>query len=85
MKSIGPHVSCDETVIKSVATALHLASKPVLGQTGSKSALERNPSVFLDPKQPLLQAVSVADEDIRKQEEKVLFARKKLEEALEND
>ncbi|KAJ8876017.1 hypothetical protein PR048_023925 [Dryococelus australis] len=81
LKPVGPHVS-EETVLQSVATALHVSTQPVTGQTGSRSALEKNSGVFLNPDQPLMQAVSVADDDIKRQEERVQAARKKLQDAL---
>lgn len=81
LRAVGPHVG-EETLLQSVATALHVSTQPVTGQTGSRSALEKNPGVFLNPDQPLVQAVSVADEDIKRQEERVSAARKKLQDAL---
>lgn len=54
LKPVGPHVG-DETLLQSVATALHVSTQPVTGQTGSRSALDRNPGVFLNPDQPLVQ------------------------------
>ncbi|KAL3270860.1 hypothetical protein HHI36_021378 [Cryptolaemus montrouzieri] len=81
LKPVGPNVT-EETIIQSVATALHVSTQPVTGQTGPKTSLEKNPGVFLDPKQPLVQAVSILDDDIRRQEDKVLEARRKLQEAL---
>lgn len=83
LKPVGPNVT-EETIIQSVATALHVSTQPVTGQTGSKSALEKNPGVFLDPKQPLVQAVNIVDEDIKRQEERVAVARKKLQDALKS-
>uniref|UniRef100_A0ABD2X8X3 Methyl-CpG-binding domain protein 2 n=1 Tax=Trichogramma kaykai TaxID=54128 RepID=A0ABD2X8X3_9HYME len=81
LKPIGPYVS-EETVLQSVATALHVGSGPVTGQTALKAQLEKNPGSFLNPDQPLLQAVTITDEDIKKQEEKVLAARQRLQEVL---
>ncbi|CAH0559178.1 unnamed protein product [Brassicogethes aeneus] len=81
LKPVGPHVT-EETIIQSVATALHVSTTPVTGQTGSKSSLEKNPGVFLDPKQPLVQSVNISDDDIKSQEDRVAAARKKLQEAL---
>ncbi|XP_034256056.1 methyl-CpG-binding domain protein 3 isoform X2 [Thrips palmi] len=81
LKPVGPHVG-DETLLQSVATALHVSAQPVTGQTGSRSALDRNPGVFLNPDQPLVQAVQVIDDDIKRQEDRVLSARKKLQDAL---
>ncbi|XP_035732320.1 methyl-CpG-binding domain protein 3-like isoform X1 [Vespa mandarinia] len=81
LRPVGPYIT-EETLLQSVATALHVSSQPVTGQTGSKTALEKNPGVFLNPDQPLVQAVSIADEDIKRQEDRVALARKKLQEAL---
>lgn len=81
LKPVGPNVN-EDTIIQSVATALHVSSQPVTGQTGTKTLLEKNPGVFLDPKQPLVHAVSVTDDDIKKQEERVALVRRKLQIAL---
>lgn len=81
LKAVGPHVS-QETLLQSVATALHVSSHPVTGQTGSRSNLEKNSGVFLNPDQPLIQAVSICEEDIKKQEDKVNSVRKKLQDAI---
>lgn len=81
LKPVGPNVN-EDTIIQSVATALHVSSQPVTGQTGTKTSLEKNPGVFLDPKQPLVHAVNVSEEDIKRQEERVALARRKLQLAL---
>ncbi|XP_019768715.1 methyl-CpG-binding domain protein 2 [Dendroctonus ponderosae] len=81
LKPVGPNVT-EETIIQSVATALHVSTNSVTGQTGPKVSLEKNPGVFLDPKQPLVQAVNVSEEDIKRQEDRVALVRKKLQEAL---
>ncbi|XP_026481831.1 methyl-CpG-binding domain protein 2-like isoform X1 [Ctenocephalides felis] len=81
LKAVGPHVS-ESTLLQSLATALHVSGQPVTGQTGSKSALGTNPGVFLNPEQPLVQAISVADEDIRRQEDRVMLARRRLQDAI---
>lgn len=81
LKPVGPNVN-EDTIIQSVATALHVSSQPVTGQTNTKSLLEKNPGVFLDPKQPLVHAVSISDDDIKRQEERVALARRRLQEAL---
>ncbi|XP_023212088.1 methyl-CpG-binding domain protein 2 [Centruroides vittatus] len=81
MRGVGPDLT-EETLLRSIATALHVSAQPITGQTGSKSGLEKNPGVHINPDQPLVQALVVTDDDIRKQEEKVHQARKKLEEAL---
>lgn len=83
LKAVGPHVS-QETLLQSVATALHVSSHPVTGQTGSRSNLDQNSGVFLNPDQPLIQAVSICEEDIKKQEDKVNSVRKKLQDAIKS-
>lgn len=81
LKPVGPNVT-EDTIIQSVATALHVSSQPVTGQTSTKTLLEKNPGVFLDPKQPLVHAVNVTEDDIKRQEERVALARRKLQIAL---
>lgn len=70
------------TVVQSVATALHVCQGVVTGQTGPRAALDKNPGVYLDPRQPLVHHISITDDDIRRQEERVTSARRKLQDAL---
>lgn len=98
---------------QSLVSSLHtvIQGVSITGQTGSKSALEKNAGVFLNPEQPLVQVsyfsclvvnklfcktqsqsnrfllstgqgLVISESDIRKQEERVLSARVKLQEAL---
>lgn len=83
LKPVGPNVS-EETIIQSVATALHVSTQPVTGQTGANSVLQKNPGVYLNPKQPLVLSVNISEEDIKRQEERVAAARRKLQEALKS-
>jgi len=72
---VGPFVN-EVTLLHSVSTSLHTSVATVIGQSATTN------SVYLDPDQPLMQKLKVDVEDIRKQEERVLLARKKLQEAL---
>lgn len=81
LKAVGPNVE-DQTVLQSLATALHLLPGPITGQTESKQYLDKNPGVFVNPNQPLIAAVQIQDKDITQQEERVDFARLQLQEAL---
>lgn len=83
LKPCGPNVK-EQTLLQSVATALHTSMHPITGQTCNKTALTTNPGVFVNPEQPLLYACSITEEDIRKQEDRVNGLRKKLQEALVN-
>lgn len=49
---------------------------------GAKQAILENPGVFLNPEQPLIAAVTITKEDVRRQEERVKRARMRLQEAL---
>ncbi|XP_047485676.1 methyl-CpG-binding domain protein 2-like [Penaeus chinensis] len=81
LQGVGPNVE-DQTVLQSLATALHLHPGPITGQTEAKQSLEKNPGVFVNPNQPLVAAVTIQDEDIVQQEERVDHARQQLQEAL---
>ncbi|XP_077478967.1 methyl-CpG-binding domain protein 2 [Stigmatopora argus] len=79
LQSIGLH-SSDETLLSAIASALHMSSAPITGQTSV--AAEKNPAIWLNTSQPLCKAFTVTDEHIREQELKVQQARRSLEEAL---
>lgn len=82
-KPVGPNVKA-ETALQSLVSALHTVAQGVsiTGQTGSKSALDKNAGVFLNPEQPLVQTIVISEEDIHKQEDRVASARLQLQEAL---
>ncbi|OQR79363.1 methyl-CpG-binding domain protein 2-like [Tropilaelaps mercedesae] len=91
------HDLSKDTLLRSVATALHVSQGPVVGQLHAKGQQDRHPAVYINPDQPLVQARSifiqsrnfvsqaliVTEEDIRKQEEQVVMARKQLQIALQ--
>ena len=81
IKPVGPYIGND-TALRSVINAIHLHQGPIIGQTAGKNVLEKNPGVFLDPKQPLVGTIIISNEDIRKQEEKVNLLRRKVALAL---
>jgi len=81
MRGVGPNMN-EETLLRSIATALHVHTQPITGQTNSRENLERDPGVFINPDQPLIQALTISEEDIKRQEERVQKVRHRLEEAL---
>ncbi|XP_076039831.1 methyl-CpG-binding domain protein 2 isoform X2 [Oratosquilla oratoria] len=81
LKAIGPSIA-DDTVLQSLATALHLVNGPIVGQTGPKQSLKDNPAVFLNPEQPLVAALNIEEDDILAQEQRVDQARERLKQAL---
>ncbi|XP_038845381.1 methyl-CpG-binding domain protein 2-like [Salvelinus namaycush] len=82
VSGVGPDTS-DETLLTAIASALHMSSSPITGQT--TSAAEKNPAIWLNTSQPLCKAFIVTDQDIREQELKVIQARRTLEDALMAD
>lgn len=81
IQGAGPDLST-ENLLQSIAAALHLSNQPITGQHASKSALQKNPGVNINTEQPLIQAVVVTEQDIRKQESKVQEARRRLEKVM---
>ncbi|XP_049278457.1 methyl-CpG-binding domain protein 2 isoform X2 [Anopheles funestus] len=81
LRPIGPGIR-ETTVLQSLATALHHNTLPVTGQTASKTSLNTNAGVFINPHQPLMTNVTITEEDVKRQEERVQYARLRLQEAL---
>ncbi|XP_034660722.1 methyl-CpG-binding domain protein 2 isoform X2 [Drosophila subobscura] len=81
IRTVGPNVN-EQTVLQSVATALHMLNAGVHGQSSTKAELTKNAMAFMNPEQPLMHAVIISEEDIRKQEDRVGVARRKLQDAL---
>ncbi|CAH1796606.1 unnamed protein product [Owenia fusiformis] len=67
IKGVGPNLT-DENLLQSVAAALHLSNQPLTGQQATKALMDKNPGVNINTDQPLIQALVVTDEDIRRQE-----------------
>lgn len=44
----------DETILRSIATALHINGYPITGQNKPKSLLDKSPGVYINPTQPLV-------------------------------
>jgi len=82
IKSVGLGVD-GSILLTSISTALHMATEPVYGQNGNQEIIEKDPGVFLDPAQPLMAKVTVSEDDINKQEEKVKQARQRLADAMQ--
>lgn len=81
IRTVGPNVN-EQTVLQSVATALHMLNAGVHGQSSTKAELTKNAMAFMNPEQPLMHAVIISEDDIRKQEDRVGVARRKLQDAL---
>ena len=78
---VGPALTT-EGVLQSISAALHLNTLPITGQTASRAAILKNPAVNMDTCQPHLMQMLVMEEDIRRQEQRVLEARHRLQDAL---
>ncbi|XP_061655627.1 methyl-CpG-binding domain protein 2 isoform X4 [Phyllopteryx taeniolatus] len=62
LRSVGLN-SNDDTLLSAIASALHMSSAPITGQTSV--AAEKNPAIWLNTSQPLCKAFTVTDEQIR--------------------
>jgi len=78
----GPAGVSEDVAIRSLASALQLNPTGIIGQTYSKSDIEKNAGVFVNPDQPLVTMALLSDEDIARQEARVKVARRHLEEEL---
>lgn len=93
LRRVGPHTD-DTVAVRSLTSALHhacavapvhasqAAIAPITGQSAGKHVLDKNPAVFVDPAQPLVVGAAVSSEEVRRQEERVTSARKRLETAV---
>ena len=93
MKPFSSTLSDNDTLLRSVTTALHLNTQAIRGQeinlkkSKKHNPLDedfiRNPVAFLNITQPLIQPTVITEEYIRNQENAVSEARKKLISAIE--
>merc|ERR1719225_1225844 len=81
-KPVGPGV-VEDIALASIATSLHINSGAIVGQNMSKFKQGADPALFINPEQPLISATEISNEDIEKQEQKVLETRRKLAEAIQ--
>merc|ERR1712203_683540 len=51
-------------LLASISTALHLGNGPVTGQADHMENIDKNPTVYVNPSQPLMASVEVGDKEI---------------------
>jgi len=83
-KPMGPGVKND-VLLASISTNIHMNNGPIQGQSGGKGKLAEvnDPSVYINPDQPLISKTTVSQDDVEKQEAKVNSTRARLAKALE--
>merc|ERR1712223_263155 len=81
-KPIGPGI-VDDIALASITTSLHMNSGAIVGQKTSKFKPDSDPALYINPEQPLIAATSISQDDIEKQEARVLETRMKLAKAIE--
>ncbi|XP_022329947.2 methyl-CpG-binding domain protein 2-like isoform X1 [Crassostrea virginica] len=81
VQGVGPELTT-ENILQSISAALHISNSPVVGQGNNRATVAKNPGVNIDVYQPHIQQVIVSEDDIRRQELKVIEARKKLQDAI---
>ncbi|CAF1363183.1 unnamed protein product [Rotaria sp. Silwood1] len=82
IKSVGLNMS-PETVLISLATSLHLYSNS-RALFGQNKQFQKNPTIYIQRDQPLINYVNITDEHIRAQEEKVNELRKRIQQTMSN-
>ncbi|CAF1979591.1 unnamed protein product [Rotaria magnacalcarata] len=80
IKSVGLNMS-PETVLISLATSLHLYSNS-RALFGQNKQFQKNPTIYIQRDQPLINYVNITDEHIRAQEEKVNELRKRIQQTM---
>eukprot|EP00091_Calanus_sinicus_P000858 TRINITY_DN10818_c0_g1_i2.p1 TRINITY_DN10818_c0_g1~~TRINITY_DN10818_c0_g1_i2.p1 ORF type:complete len:192 (-),score=66.97 TRINITY_DN10818_c0_g1_i2:109-684(-) len=81
LSSVGPGIT-DHMLLASISTHLHISKDSAMGQQTSMSLIEKNPTAYINPNQPLMSKVEVSEEDIRAQEGRVEEARQRLATAV---
>ncbi|UJR25932.1 hypothetical protein I4U23_007280 [Adineta vaga] len=73
-----------ETIIISLATSLHLysSSRALFGQN---KQFQKNPTIYVQRDQPLIEHVTITDEHIRAQEEKVNELRRRIQQSMRSN
>lgn len=81
IKPMIPEHITDDSVVRAIVTSLFDKSNTatVTGQQAPKQDINKNPAIFIDPYQPPTQIISVNDNDLKRQEERVLRYRRELE------
>lgn len=81
IKPLVPEHVNDDSVVRAIVTSLYDRNNSisVTGQSIPKQDINKNPAIFLDPYQPPTSYISVDDNDLKRQEERVLHYRRELE------
>nr|CAB3263664.1 methyl-CpG-binding domain protein 2-like [Phallusia mammillata] len=83
IQAVGASTTSEE-IIHRIASQLHEpGSTPITGQPST--ALNKDPCIWLDTKQPICKSFIVTEDDIKRQESRVRAARERLERALKQD
>lgn len=87
IKPLLPEYITDDSVVRAIVASLYDRNNAitVTGQSASKQEVNRNPAIFLDPYQPPTLQISVDDNDLKRQEERVHHYRRELERIIKQD
>jgi len=83
MTAVGPGIT-ETMLLASISTHLHLSKDSAFGQKESQAGLEKNPTAFINPNQPLMSSMTVSDDDIQAAEQRVRQARIRLAQAIKS-
>ena len=80
LRSVGPGIT-EHMMLASISTHLHNSKDSAVGQKTS-FLTDKNPAAYINPNQPLMSNITVSEEDIIAQEERVKEARQMLAQAV---
>jgi len=83
VRSVGPGIT-DHMLLASISTHLHISKDSAVGQQTSLTLIDKNPAAYINPGQPLMNKITVSEEDINEQEVRVKEARQKLAQVVKS-
>lgn len=81
IKPMLPEQITDDSIVRAIVTSLYDRNNTitVTGQAITKQEIAKNPAIFLDPYQPPTQVITIDDNDLKRQEDRVNHYRRELE------
>lgn len=81
IKPMLPEQITDDSIVRAIVTSLYDRNNTitVTGQAITKQEISKNPAIFLDPYQPPTHMISIDDNDLKRQEDRVNQYRRELE------
>lgn len=81
IKPMLPEQITDDSIVRAIVASLYDRNNTVTvtGQAITKQEITKNPAIFLDPYQPPTHVITIDDNDLKRQEDRVNHYRRELE------